>query len=160
MVLANDKEQMQILYDNSIVAMKDMNLSIGIALTAEQINNLKDDIIWYVEEEVNGINVLVPKVYLSKETLASLGDNQTGIYGGDSLNISALAITNTGKIQSTGDIIINTDELLNKSILGDYKAKINGNNINIISVGDINNIGAEINAENNLSLESLKWKYC
>ena len=152
----NDKEQMQILYDNSIVAMKDMNLSIGIALTAEQINNLKDDIIWYVEEEVNGVNVLVPKVYLSKETLASLGDNQTGIYGGDSLNISALAITNTGKIQSTGDIIINTDELLNKSILGDYKAKINGNNINIISVGDINNIGAEINTENNLSLESLK----
>lgn len=152
----NDKEQMQILYDNSIVAMKDMNLSIGIALTAEQINNLKDDIIWYVEEEVNGVNVLVPKVYLSKETLASLGDNQTGIYGGDSLNISALAITNTGKIQSTGDIIINTDELLNKSILGDYKAKINGNNINIVSVGDINNIGAEINAENNLSLESLK----
>lgn len=152
----NDKEQMQILYDNSIVAMKDMNLSIGIALTAEQINNLKDDIIWYVEEEVNGVNVLVPKVYLSKETLASLGDNQTGIYGGDSLNISALTITNTGKIQSTGDIIINTDELLNKSILGDYKAKINGNNINIVSVGDINNIGAEINAENNLSLESLK----
>ncbi len=32
-------------------------------LTAEQINNLKDDIIWYVEEEVNGVKVLVPKVY-------------------------------------------------------------------------------------------------
>ncbi|WP_289103815.1 hypothetical protein, partial [uncultured Fusobacterium sp.] len=68
----NDREQMQILLDNSIKAMEDLNLSIGVALTKEQINNLKDDIIWYVEEEVNGIKVLVPKVYLSKETLASL----------------------------------------------------------------------------------------
>ena len=153
---ANDKEQMQILYDNSITAMEDMNLSVGTALTAEQINNLKDDIIWYVEEEVNGVNVLVPKVYLSKETLASLGDNQTGVYAGDTLNISALTVTNTGKIQSTGNITIDTDELLNKSILGDYKAEISGNNINITSVGDISNIGAGINADNNISLESLK----
>lgn len=153
---ANDKEQMQILYDNSVKAMEDMNLSIGISLTAEQINNLKDDIIWYVEEEVNGVKVLVPKVYLSKETLASLGNNQSGLYAGDSLNISAVTVNNTGKIQSSGNIAINTEELLNKSVLGEYKAGISGNNINIVSVGDISNIGAEINAENNLNLESLK----
>lgn len=152
----NDKEQMQILYDNSVKAMEDMNLSIGTSLTAEQINNLKEDIIWYVEEEVNGVKVLVPKVYLSKETLASLGDNQSGLYAGESLNISAVTVNNTGKIQSTGNVTINTDELLNKSVLGDYKAGIKGNNINIVSVGDISNIGAEINAENDLNLESLK----
>ena len=152
----NDKEQMQILYDNSVKAMEDMNLSIGTSLTAEQINNLKEDIIWYVEEEVNGVKVLVPKVYLSKETLASLGDNQSGLYAGESLNISAVTVNNTGKIQSTGNVTINTDELLNKSVLGDYKAGIKGNNINIVSVGDISNIGAGINAENDLNLESLK----
>ncbi|UYI77762.1 MAG: hemagglutinin repeat-containing protein [Fusobacterium varium] len=152
----NDKEQMQILYDNSIKAMEDMNLSIGISLTAEQINNLKEDIIWYVEEEVNGVKVLVPKVYLSKETLASLGDNQSGLYAGDSLNISAVTVNNTGKIQSSGNVTINTEELLNKSVLGEYKAGIKGNNINIVSVGDISNIGAEIDAENSLNLESLK----
>ncbi len=152
----NDKEQMQILYDNSVKAMEDMNLSIGTSLTAEQINNLKEDIIWYVEEEVNGVKVLVPKVYLSKETLASLGDNQSGLYAGESLNISAVTVNNTGKIQSTGNVTIITDELLNKSVLGDYKAGIKGNNINIVSVGDISNIGAEINAEGDLDLESLK----
>ena len=80
---ANEKEQMQILLDNSIKAMEDFSLSIGIALTKEQINNLKDDIIWYVEEEVNGVKVLVPKVYLSKETLASLIDNQIDIAAGN-----------------------------------------------------------------------------
>ena len=153
---ANEKEQMQILLDNSITAMEDFNLSIGTALTKEQINNLKSDIIWYVEEEVNGVNVLVPKVYLSKETLASLGNNQTGMMAGNGINISAVEINNTGSIKSNGSITINTEEFLNKSVLGDFKALIAGNDIEIVSVNDIKNIGAEISAENTVSLESIK----
>ena len=153
---ANEKEQMQILLDNSITAMEDFNLSIGTALTKEQINNLKSDIIWYVEEEVNGVNVLVPKVYLSKETLASLGNNQTGMMAGNGINISAVEINNTGSIKSNGSITINTEEFLNKSVLGDFKALIAGNDIEIVSVKDIKNIGAEISAENTVSLESIK----
>ncbi|MCB8564423.1 two-partner secretion domain-containing protein [Fusobacterium ulcerans] len=153
---ANEKEQMQILLDNSIKAMEDFNLSIGTALTKEQINNLKSDIIWYVEEEVNGVNVLVPKVYLSKETLVSLGDNQTGMMAGNGINISAVEVNNTGHIKSDGSIAINTEEFLNKSVLGDFKALIAGNDIEIVSVNDIKNIGAEISADNNISLESIK----
>ncbi|MCI6031584.1 hemagglutinin repeat-containing protein, partial [Fusobacterium varium] len=153
---ANEKEQMQILLDNSIKAMEDFNLSIGTALTKEQINNLKSDIIWYVEEEVNGVNVLVPKVYLSKETLASLGNNQTGMMAGNGINISAVEVSNTGSIKSDGSITINTEEFLNKSVLGDFKALIAGNDIEIVSVNDIKNIGAEISADNDISLESLK----
>ena len=153
---ANEKEQMQILLDNSITAMEDFNLSIGTALTKEQINNLKSDIIWYVEEEVNGVNVLVPKVYLSKETLASLGNNQTGMMAGNGINISAVEVNNTGSIKSGGSININAEEFLNKSVLGDFKALIAGNNIEIVSVNDIKNIGAEISADNNISLESIK----
>ena len=153
---ANEKEQMQILLDNSITAMEDFNLSIGTALTKEQINNLKSDIIWYVEEEVNGVNVLVPKVYLSKETLASLGNNQTGMMAGNGINISAVEVNNTGSIKSGGSININAEEFLNKSVLGDFKALIAGNDIEIVSVNDIKNIGAEISADNNISLESIK----
>ncbi|MEH1740764.1 hemagglutinin repeat-containing protein [Fusobacterium varium] len=153
---ANEKEQMQILLDNSIKAMEDFNLSIGTALTKEQINNLKSDIIWYVEEEVNGVNVLVPKVYLSKETLASLGNNQTGMMAGNGINISAVEVNNTGSIKSSGSITINAEKILNKSVLGDFKALIAGNDIEIVSVNDIKNIGAEISADNNISLESIK----
>ena len=153
---ASEKEQMQILLDNSIKAMEDFNLSIGTALTKEQINNLKSDIIWYVEEEVNGINVLVPKVYLSKETLASLGNNQTGMMAGNGINISAVEVNNTGNIKSSGSITINAEKILNKSVLGDFKALIAGNDIEIVSVNDIKNIGAEISADNNISLESIK----
>ena len=138
---------MQILYDNSIVAMKDMNLSIGIALTAEQINNLKDDIIWYVEEEVNGVNVLVPKVYLSKETLASLGDNQTGIYGGDSLNISA-----GSTIISENDVNLKTDKGDMNFTGTDIYAD---NDININSGKDINISSGKEKSENKTSSQSV-----
>lgn len=66
---------MQYLYDdNGIKASKDLNLSLGIALTKEQIDNLNKDMIWYVEEEVKGVKVLVPKLYLTKSTLNNLKD--------------------------------------------------------------------------------------
>ncbi len=60
-----------------------------------------------------GLKYLFQKFILSKETLASLGNNQSGLYAGDSLNISAVTVNNTGKIQSSGNIAINTEELLN-----------------------------------------------
>ena len=68
----DENEQMKVLLDNSIEAMEDLQLSVGVALTKEQINRLKKDIIWYVKEMVEGVEVLVPKIYLSKETLLSL----------------------------------------------------------------------------------------
>lgn len=45
---------MKALYDNAASEQEDLNLSLGIALSKEQIAKLKKDIIWYVEEEVQG----------------------------------------------------------------------------------------------------------
>ena len=152
---ATDKEQMQILYDNSVKAMEDFNLSIGVALTKDQINNLKNDIIWYVEEEVNGIPVLVPKVYLSKETLASLDDikgNQ--INAGKELNINALAVNNTGSLLGEKGVTITTDNLINESMRNGAYADISGENITIFAKDDIINRGGNIGADKNLILNS------
>lgn len=152
----SETQQMKILYDNSIKAMDDMNISFGVALTKNQINNLKENIIWYVKEEVSGVEILVPKVYLSKETLAQIDGAQTGIYAGESMSISAVELDNTGLIKSSGEARINVDELLNKSIKGSARARIEGNNLDIISIGNIKNIGADIRAKNKLSLTSLE----
>ncbi|WP_270427666.1 hemagglutinin repeat-containing protein [Fusobacterium mortiferum] len=152
---ATDKEQMQILYDNSVKAMEDFNLSIGVALTKDQINNLKNDIIWYVEEEVNGIPILVPKVYLSKETLASLDDikgNQ--INAGKELNISALAVNNTGSLLGEKGVTITTDNLINESMRNGAYADISGESITIFAKNDIINRGGNIGADKNLILNS------
>ena len=75
----NVNEERKKLFDNAIAAQKDLNLSLGIALSKEQINNLKSDILWYVEEVVNGEKVLVPKLYLSKNTLKSIAEEQGNI---------------------------------------------------------------------------------
>ncbi|UUV18240.1 hemagglutinin repeat-containing protein [Fusobacteria bacterium ZRK30] len=155
----NEKDQMKMLFDNSVVAMDDLELSLGVALTKAQINNLKEDIVWYVEKKVNGVDVLVPKVYLSKETLASLeGSNRTGLSAGDKMEITALELDNTGVIKSDGDLKIDIDSLLNKTIKGGGIAKIVGNNISIVSANDIDNIGAAIKAKNDLILESVNGK--
>ena len=42
------------LIDNATTAKKDLQLRQGVALTKDQINNLKNDIIWYEYETVNG----------------------------------------------------------------------------------------------------------
>ena len=52
-----DTELMKELLDNAVVTSGDLQLTIGVSLTKEQIAALKSDIIWYVEQEVNGEKV-------------------------------------------------------------------------------------------------------
>lgn len=108
-----------------------------------------------MEEEVNGISVLVPKVYLSKETLASLDDikgNQ--INAGKELNINALAVNNTGSLLGEKGVTITTDNLISESMRNGAYADISGENITIYAKDDIINRGGNIGADKNLILNS------
>ena len=147
----SDKEQMQALYDNAASEQADLNLSVGIALSKEQIAKLKKDIIWYVEEEVQGQKVLVPKVYLTRNTLSKLKDKNASIEAGQELAITAKDIQNTGNL-SANNITITTDNLTNKSILGANKASIDGNTVNITAKNSVDNIGADIKAKEDLTI--------
>ena len=147
----SDKEQMQALYDNAASEQADLNLSVGIALSKEQIAKLKKDIIWYVEEEVQGQKVLVPKVYLTRNTLSKLKDKNTSIEAGQELAITAKDIQNTGNL-SANNITITTDNLTNKSILGANKASIDGSTVNITAKNSVDNIGADIKAKEDLTI--------
>ena len=149
----SDKEQMQALYDNAASEQEDLNLSLGIALSKDQIAKLKKDIIWYVEEEVQGQKVLVPKVYLTRNTLSKLKDKNASIDAGQELNITADNITNTGNL-SANNITITSDNLTNKTILGANKASIDGNTVNIIAKNLVDNIGADIKAKENLTIKA------
>ena len=147
----SDKEQMQALYDNAASEQADLNLSVGIALSKEQIAKLKKDIIWYVEEEVQGQKVLVPKVYLTRNTLSKLKDKNASIEAGQELAITAKNIQNTGNL-SANNITITTDNLTNKSILGANKASIDGDTVNITAKNSVDNIGADIKAKEDLTI--------
>ena len=147
----SDKEQMQALYDNAASEQADLNLSVGIALSKEQIAKLKKDIIWYVEEEVQGQKVLVPKVYLTRNTLSKLKDKNASIEAGQELAITAKDIQNSGNL-SANNITITTDNLTNKSILGVNKASIDGSTVNITAKNSVDNIGADIKAKEDLTI--------
>ncbi|WP_158412155.1 hemagglutinin repeat-containing protein [Fusobacterium animalis] len=150
----SEKEQMQALYDNAVSEKEDLKLSMGIALSKDQIAKLKKDIIWYVEEEIEGQKVLVPKVYLTKNTLSKLKDNVTSLEAGEDFNISANEITNTGAINAK-NLNIKTDSLVNKSS-SENLATINADNIDIEAKEALSNIGATIKADKDLKVTANK----
>ena len=110
---------MQQLFDNSTQESKSLGLTYGKALTAKQLSQLKTDIVWMVETEVNGQKVLAPQVYLSRETI-------------EGINVSGAVIE--GKVGTT----------LQVGKLNNVNATIDGGLVYVDAIADINNIGGRI----------------
>jgi len=152
---SNDvNEERKKLFDNAVAAQKDLNLSLGIALSKEQINNLKSDILWYVEEVVNGEKVLVPKLYLSKNTLKSIVEEQGNIMkaGGNFVINNASIVDNSGKIIAKNNVVINSKNIYQNAAYSD--TGIYATNIGLVAKENIENIGGNIVATNNVSIYS------
>jgi len=150
----NVNEERKKLFDNAIAAQKDLNLSLGIALSKEQISNLKSDILWYVEEVVNGEKVLVPKLYLSKNTLKSIAEEQGNIIkaGGNFVINNASIVDNSGKIIAKSNVLVNSKKIYQNTAYSD--TGIYATNIGLVAKEDIENIGGNIVADNNVSIYS------
>ncbi|EGN64931.1 hemagglutinin repeat-containing protein [Fusobacterium animalis] len=150
----NVNEERKKLFDNAIAAQKDLNLSLGIALSKEQINNLKSDILWYVEEVVNGEKILVPKLYLSKNTLKSIAEEQGNIIkaGGNFVINNASIVDNSGKIIAKSNVLVNSKKIYQNAAYSD--TGIYATNIGLVAKEDIENIGGNIVADNNVSIYS------
>jgi len=88
--------QLKTLIENGVQSQKGLRLSVGVALTHDQVNALKKDIVWYVERKVNGKKVLVPEVYLSHRTTFDLA-NDGAVIQGKQVNLTSRDdITNRG----------------------------------------------------------------
>ena len=100
------REQVQLLLDNAAWAAEDLSLSFGVALTAEQLNALKQDIVWMVETEVEGQKVLAPVVYLSNATRGAFKGAQLVA---ERMAISGESLTNVGgSIDIAGSMQVTT----------------------------------------------------
>ena len=150
----NVNEERKKLFDNAVSAQKDLNLSLGVALSKEQINNLKSDILWYVEEVVNGEKVLVPKLYLTKNTLKSIVEEQGNIIkaGGNFVVNNVSIVDNSGKIIAKNNVLIKSKNIYQNAAYSD--TGIYGNNIALIAKENIENIGGNILAENDINIFS------
>lgn len=149
----SENTQFVSLMNNAVNLSGVLGLELGKPLTASQLVNLTEDIIWMEEKVVNGQTVLVPVVYLAKDYNKSQGAvisaknidlnikdnlvNSGTIKTNDYLNLNANSITNnSGVILSGGKAtLISNDDFINKNggliKASDIQiASLNGNVIN------------------------------
>ncbi|KQX91874.1 hypothetical protein ASD34_24560 [Variovorax sp. Root473] len=103
--------QMQGLMENAATQSASLGLVYGKALTPEQQAGLQQDIVWMVQTEIDGKNVLAPVVYLSQSTKGKIVAG--AVISAQDANLSLNALTNSGGtliasrslvVASTGDI--------------------------------------------------------
>ena len=150
----SDSELMKAMLDNSVELQKDLQLSVGVALTPDQVKALKSDIIWYEYEMVNGEKVLVPKVYLSQATLATIDTDGRNKVGGLELTvINAEELRNNGQVIGNGGVTyVNAGRVYNVTNTNEL-SEIRGNEVTVIAtVGNIENIGGRIKGIESVAL--------
>lgn len=131
----SDMEQFAALMNAGAVVAEAMDLKVGVALTAEQMAILTTDIVWLVEEVVNGEKVLVPEVFLAQVRSEDLRPDGALIVGGEVELYSKQDIKNMGNIKSDGTVALRAENVSNK---GD----IAGENLKIKAENNITNSGA------------------
>ena len=113
-------EQFAALMNAGAVVAEAMDLKVGVALTAEQMASMTTDIVWLVEEVVNGEKVLVPEVFLAQVRSEDLRPDGALIVGGEVELYSKQDIKNMGDIKSDGTVALRAENVDNK---GDIAGK-------------------------------------
>ena len=130
----SDMEQFAALMNAGAVVAEAMDLKVGVALTAEQMASLTTDIVWLVEEVVNGQKVLVPEVFLAQVRSEDLRPDGALIVGGEVELYSKQDIKNMGNIRSDGTVALRAENV-------DNKGDIAGKNLKIKAEKNITNSG-------------------
>jgi filamentous hemagglutinin len=150
-----DEKLFKYLMDNAISSKQQLNLSMGVSLTSQQVAALTHDIVWLEEHEVNGEKVLVPVLYLAQAnnrlapTGALIAGNDLNLIAGENLvnagtlratnNLSAKAandVTNSGLIEAGNRL----DLLAGNNIVNKAGGIIKGRDVTLTAInGDVIN---------------------
>ncbi|WP_245256479.1 hemagglutinin repeat-containing protein [Bartonella tamiae] len=167
-------EQMKSLLDAGIEYSNKNGLTFGEPLTAEQVASLDKFIVVYVKQNVNGMEVYAPVLYISAKDKASISASGSKIEGG-SVNITTNTVNNSGLISSNSDLKIQGVDILsnggafasrgdmilastNNLELNAGTTSLNGQTV-ILPTQAINAGGTAIlSADNNLSLNGVNAK--
>ncbi|YCH30127.1 hemagglutinin repeat-containing protein [Erwinia sp. D4-22] len=134
------------------------SLEVGKKLTQEQINSLDKDIVWFVTEQVDGIDVLMPHIYLAQNSLKDIEQGSvTGaaaIHAGGNVDVAATTINNNNAVISAGNNVALTAEHDITSVSnGMVSGIMAGNDILLHSKhGDIANSGSQMTSGNDIAL--------
>ena len=151
----SNEELIKSLMDNAGMESSRLGLQVGKELTPEQISGLSKDLVWYVTQNVNGVEVLVPKIYLSKNTLAAVtADGRNKIGGVNGTYIKTDNFVNNGmKIGNGGVTYVEANTVRNETATN-LLSEITGDRTFIHSDGNIENIGGRISGNEAVALIS------
>ncbi|MGE7964651.1 hemagglutinin repeat-containing protein [Pseudomonas sp. NPDC089918] len=99
----SDEGLFKYLMNNAVVSKTELNLSLGVSLTSEQVAALTHDIVWMEEHEVNGEKVLVPVLYLAQAN-NRLAPNGALIAGNDITLIAGKDLNNAGTLRASNNL--------------------------------------------------------
>ena len=155
----SNKKLIQAMMDNASAEGKRLGLKAGQELTQEQINSLNEDIIWYVTKNVNGIEVLAPQVYLSKNTRSSISDDTRNRVGGiDGTYVKTNDFVNSGTKWGNGGVTYVEANTVRNETTTNLLSEISGDQTYINAVGNIENIGGRIKGNEVVALISENGK--
>ncbi|MCW0447430.1 hypothetical protein NB706_000264 [Xanthomonas sacchari] len=136
---ADGVAQYRALLDGGVAEAGTLHLSVGVALTADQVAALTHDIVWMVEQEYQGQKVLVPVVYLASKTALTLRSDGALLAGGNGdtvLNATA-GLSNSGTI-SGANVSATAGNLLNQGRI------VSGGTVALQAKQDLLNLGGQI----------------
>ena len=150
--------QMQALYDNAIDESKRLGLTVGTSLSPSQIAALQTDITWLETQTVQGQQVLVPRLYLSQATLASLDLNSGQLRAGGTTTITSAALQNSGSVTGQSGLQITTALGTNNtggSLFSDADIEINAGSLFDNTSGQVSGSNVKI-AATKITVDTLK----
>ncbi|MFL1564955.1 filamentous hemagglutinin N-terminal domain-containing protein, partial [Pseudomonas sp. O64] len=126
-----DEKLFKYLMDNAISSKQQLNLSMGVSLTSQQVAALTHDIVWLEQHEVNGEKVLVPVLYLAQAN-NRLAPNGALIAGNDLNLIAGENLVNAGTLRANNNLSAKAaNDLTNSGLIeaGNRLDLLAGNNI-------------------------------
>ncbi|CAN7706729.1 hemagglutinin repeat-containing protein [Rhizobium rhizogenes] len=99
-------EQMKTLLDNGAAYAEANGLTFGQAPTPEQVANLKQSMVIYQAQTVNGVQVLAPVVYLSAADRAKAAAGSGAMLAGNTVNLNVGDLNNSGAVAATSGLNI------------------------------------------------------
>ncbi|MCD9571445.1 hemagglutinin repeat-containing protein, partial [Pseudomonas protegens] len=146
----SDEQLFKYLMDNAIQSRQQLNLSVGVTLTSEQVAALTHDIVWLESHEVNGEQVLVPVLYLA-QAKNRLAPNGALIAGNDVNLIAGQDLNNVGTLRATHNLSAQAGQNLVNSGLVEA-----GNRLDLLAGNDLVNKAGGIIAGRDVSLAATR----
>ncbi|PWK43233.1 two-partner secretion domain-containing protein [Pseudomonas sp. OV226] len=147
--MTSDEAQFKYLMDNALASKNQLNLSLGVSLTAEQVAALTHDIVWMESEVVDGQTVLVPVLYLANAN-NRLAPNGALIQGSDVTLIAGEDLNNVGTLKATHNLqAAASNNLVNSGLIEA------GNRLDLLAGNDLTNKAGGIIAGRDVSLTTI-----